>query len=93
MKRRLFVGSLVAGLLGFKTSAQTSQQTEFSVVITGRVLNEKGEPVAKFDAHFSSLVIRGVKPPSDPRAPPYAPANSLPARPPQAVVMRPARWS
>jgi len=47
MKRRLFVGSLVAGLLGFKTSAQISQQTEFSGVITGRVLNEKGEPVAK----------------------------------------------
>ena len=47
MKRRLFVGSLVTGLLGFKTSAQTSQQTEFSGVITGRVLNVKGEPVAK----------------------------------------------
>jgi len=47
MKRRLFAISVVAGLLGLKTSAQTSQQTEFSGVITGRVLNEKGQPVAK----------------------------------------------
>jgi hypothetical protein len=47
MKRRLFVGSVVAGLLCLKTSAQISQQTEFSGVITGRVLNEKGQPVAK----------------------------------------------
>ena len=47
MKRRIFVSSVVAGLLGLKTSAQTSQQTEFSGVITGRVVNEKVQPVAK----------------------------------------------
>jgi hypothetical protein len=47
MKRRLFVGSVVAGLMGLKTSAQTSRQMEFSGVITGRVLNEKGQPVVK----------------------------------------------
>ena len=57
MKRRVFVGSVVAGLLGLKTSAQTSQQTEFSGVVTGRVLNEKGQPVAKAEVCADPLTL------------------------------------
>src|SRR5689334_7949213 len=47
MKRSIFLGSAIVGLLALNISGQTLQQPEFSGVITGRVLNEDGRPVAK----------------------------------------------
>src|SRR5215510_2093108 len=48
------------------------------------------EPV--FDTHLSSLLIRGVRQPSDLRARLCAPANSPPAGPPSGATRKPARW-
>ena len=57
MKRQVFVGSVVAGLLALNTVAQISQQAEFSGVVTGRVLNEKGQPVVKAEVCADPLDI------------------------------------
>ena len=47
--------------------------------------------ISNFESNI--LITRRATPPSDPRAPLCAPANSPPAAPPSAAATSPARWS
>ncbi len=47
MIRRMFAASSIVCLMALEVFSQSTEQPESSVVVTGRVLNEKGQPVAK----------------------------------------------
>ena len=56
MIRRVFAASSIVCLMALEVFSQSPEQPESSVVVTGRVLNEKGQPVAKAEVCASPTV-------------------------------------
>jgi hypothetical protein len=56
MIRRVLAASSIVCLMALEVFNQSTEQPESSVVVTGRVLNEKGQPVAKANVCASPTV-------------------------------------